>query len=161
MRNLLLAILSATVLVLMFQVHSQSVAIKGLQQATASPSAPSLELQEKCAKQAGSEFKQEGLEAAGIAEFTNHYSAKIGRCFVVTKNTGVTGNVLFVHRLLVDAYEGKVYGTYEWSNNTQGGKKYWEVPPSTCSITLASGEEKKCQSDDEWNNLVNIYMDAI
>lgn len=94
-----------------------------------------------------------------MAEFTNHYSAKLGRCFVVTKSTSVTENIIANQRLLVDAYEGKVLGTYEWINSEH--KKYWEVVPTECSVTLPSGEEKKCQSDDEWDNLVKNYTEML
>lgn len=116
MRNVLIPVLSVVVLVLLFQLHSQSSAIKELQRQTALPVVPSLELQEKCARQSAEEFKQEGLSTSGMAEFTNHYSSKMGRCFVVTKGTGTTGNLISTHKVLVDAYEGKVYGSYEWMN---------------------------------------------
>lgn len=146
-------------LVLLFQLHSQSLTIRMLQQAAAaSPPVPSLETQEKCARQAAAEYKQEGLENTPMSEFTNHYSAKLGRCFVVTKNTSVSGNVSSTQKLLVDAYEGKVLGTYEWINSEH--KKYWEVAPSKCTVTFPTNVEKECQSDDEWDNLIKAYMDT-
>lgn len=160
MRNLLIGMLCVAVVVLLFQMHSQSVALKALQQQKAqTPPIPSLELQEKCAKQAAVEYRQEGLDAKPMAEFTDHYSATLGRCFVITKNTETTGNVISTHKLLTDAYEGKVYGDYLWINSQ--GKKYWEVAPTDCSVTLPSGEEKQCKSSEEWDELAKAYTDVL
>jgi hypothetical protein len=159
MRNLLSIGLAAVVLLLLLQLHSQSLAIKALQQtASSAPPVPSLELQEKCSKQAAAEYRQEGLEASSMSEFTNHYSAKLGRCFVIIKSISATQNVASTHKLLVDAYEGKVLGNYVWINSQ--GKKFWEVAPSDCTVTLPSGEEKTCQSNDEWDNLVKAYTET-
>jgi hypothetical protein len=61
---------------------------------------------------------------------------------------------------VVDAFEGKVCASYMWNNNTK--KKYWEVPPLKCSVTLLSGEEKLCDSEDGsegFNALVKQYME--
>lgn len=152
-------VLIAAVLVLAFMVHSQSVALKGLQEKlSVPPPAPSLELQGRCAKQAAETFKQQGFGTERFAYFANHYSAKMGRCFIVITNTLASGTGTQTDRNLSDAFEGKEYGSYVWFSSP--GKKYWEVPPSSCSVTLPSGEEKKCQSDDEWDNLVKAYMEA-
>jgi subtilisin family serine protease len=159
MRHLLMAILVDSVLVLIFMLHSQSVAIKALQATVAAPPAPSLELQGRCAKQAAEVFKQEGYGTEPLADFTNHYSGKMGRCFVVISNTKVTGNVSSADKSLSDAFEGKVYGSYTWINSQ--GKKYWEVAPSVCTVTLPSGEEKKCQSSEEWDELVKAYTEMM
>jgi len=64
---------------------------------------------------------------------------------------------IFTSKTLTDAFEGKVYGNYIWS--TQKGKKYWEVPPLECKVTLPSGEEKACHSSDEFDELVKQYME--
>ena len=157
MRHLVTTILVAAVLVLLFVVHSQSVAIKGLQATAAASQTPSLELQGRCAKQAAEVFKQEGYKAGDMADFTNHYSGKMARCFVIISATRVDGNVSSVDKNLSDAFEGKTYGSYTWINREH--KKYWEVAPSECKVTLPSGEEKTCQSDEEWDQLVKAYMD--
>src|SRR6266851_3062813 len=56
-----------------------------------------------------------------------------------------------------DGFEGKVYGSYMWRADKV--KKYWEVPPIQCTVTLPSGEEKTCHSSDEFDSLVKEYME--
>jgi len=86
-------------------------------------------------------------------------SWELGRCFVVTKNTDTTGSVISTQRVLTDAYEGNVYGTYLWINSQ--GKKFWEVSPTECNMTLPSGEQKECKTGEEWDQLAKSYTDAM
>lgn len=123
----------------------------------------SLDLQEKCAKQAHEEFRRLGWkeqQATDIgvsqADYTNHYNGHLNRCLVVIEITSTTGNTIWTTKTLSDAFEGKTYGDYLW--HTDQVKKYWEVPPVTCSVTLPSGEEKACHSEAEFSDLVKIYM---
>ncbi|HVO11065.1 MAG TPA: hypothetical protein VMX54_10040 [Vicinamibacteria bacterium] len=118
----------------------------------------SLELQAKCAEQARKTFQQEGYDKRQMADYTNHYSSPISRCFVEIRNTRVYGDTTWTYRYVVDAFEGKEYGTYMW--HTEKGKKYWEVPPFQCEATLPSGEKKQCHSDDEFTELVKPYMEG-
>jgi len=170
MNKFISAVLLVCVVVLGFTARSQSVALRVQQkeiqelsvrlQANTMP-AVSLELQEKCAKQAREEFKHEGLEGKQMADFSNHYNPKLGKCFVQIGYTDVKKpGGIFVSTTVVDAFEGKVYATYFWHN--PGNKKYWEVSPLKCSVTLLSGEEKTCQSEDGpegFNALVKQYME--
>jgi hypothetical protein len=164
------ALLLVCVAVLGFIARSQSVALREQQRKVRelnaklesnSTPAVSLELQEKCARQAREEFKHEGLEGKQTANFSNHYNPKLGKCFVEVEYTDFkTPGGIFVSRTVVDAFEGKVYASYMWNNNTK--KKYWEVPPLKCSVTLLSGEEKLCNSEDGpegFNAQVKQYME--
>jgi len=67
---------------------------------------------------------------------------------------------VFASKTVVDAFEGKGYAIYIWDNNTK--KKYWEVPPEKCSVTLLYGEGKVCHSadgPDGFDALVKQYME--
>ncbi len=44
-------------------------------------------LQEKCAKQAREEFKLYGLDKHEFAEVSNHYNAKLNKCFMLIGET--------------------------------------------------------------------------
>ena len=49
----------------------------------------SLDLQEKCAKQARAEYNAQGMEKEQIAGFANHYNSTVDKCFMeitVTKS---------------------------------------------------------------------------
>ena len=113
----------------------------------------SLDLQERCATQARREFTRLGWDKVRGADFLNHYSAEFGKCFMMIVNN--SGD--FDHKTVFDAFEGTAYATYGWQADKV--KKYWEVPPYTCNVTLPSGEERVCRSSDEFDELVN-YMRA-
>ncbi len=117
------------------------------------PKTASLDLQEKCARQSQAAFRRDGFEKEQLASFSNHYSEKLNRCFVQYDST--KGNL--VSKVVSDAFEGKVYGSYMWRADKV--KKYWEVPPIQCTVTLPSGEEKTCHSSDEFDSLVKEYME--
>lgn len=110
--------------------------------------------QAACAKQAASEFKREGC----MDDFMSHFSTTTGHCYMVTTSTTPMNNIPTNSRTLSDAFEGKVCGNYFWIN-TQG-KKFWEVEPKECKLTIPNGEDKICKADGEWDSLVKMYMEA-
>jgi len=77
-----------------------------------------LELEDKCAKQALAEFERGGWNKLAtprhMASLTNHYNSKLGKCFMEIEDTDFTaiahGNRL--NKIVSDAFEGKVYGEY-------------------------------------------------
>jgi len=127
--------------------------------ATIETKSGSLELQDRCAKQALLEYRLEGYEKEKLAAFTNHYNPKVNKCFMRVDNTDTTTQrgIIIVSKTLSDAFEHKEYGQYFW--RTDGKKKYWEVEPYMCSVTLPSGEKKTCHSDDEFDTLTKVYME--
>ena len=72
-------------------------------------------------------------------------------------NTTATEKSVSVNKSLEDAFEGKEYAEFMWINNS--GKKYWEVSPSICKVTLPSGQEQICNSSDEFDELIKPYME--
>lgn len=89
------------------------------------PANASLELQEKCAKQARIEFVAQGWNKERLTGFTNHYNSIVNKCFMEVESHGAASQTPFVptiSRTITDAFEGKGYAEYYWSNNTQ--KKY-------------------------------------
>jgi hypothetical protein len=94
-----------------------------------------------------------------MANFENHYNAKVNKCFVQVSNMGSTRKpyVPTVNRIVFDAFEGKGYASYMWMNNQ--GKKYWEVPPYECTVTSLTGEEKHCASVEEFDELIKQFME--
>jgi hypothetical protein len=117
-----------------------------------------IELQEKCARQAREEFKSEGFESEKGAEFSSHFNRRMGKCFVLIQNSTITRNIPATSKTLLDAYEGRVYAEYVWSNSQ--GKKYWEVAPMICDVVAPSGEKQVCHSDDEFEESIKIYMEG-
>ena len=116
---------------------------------------PSLDLQEKCAKQASEEFNLEGGNQKEGGSFLSHYDGKLKKCFVETLDAGV--DKIFhkpeVNRLVTDAFEGRIYAQYSWMNLKD--EKYWDVAPSICKVTFpASGEQRTCHSSKEFDSLV-------
>jgi hypothetical protein len=98
-----------------------------------------------------------GWKKEPFAGYSNHYHQKLNKCFITVSNTAMIGSMPSVRISVQDAYEGKVYATYFWLN--RHGQKYWEVKPDTCEVTLLSGEDKTCESQKEFEQLIKIYMD--
>jgi len=127
----------------------------------ATTKAVGLEAQEKCAKQAEIAFKQSGFHNGGpnntLVGYTNHYNQKLNKCFIDISTTETNVKGVSVYRDVSDAFEGRPYADYMWINNQ--GKKYWEVKPFMCKVTpISGGEDKTCQSQDEFEALINGYM---
>jgi hypothetical protein len=119
----------------------------------------SLDVQEKCAKQALEEFRREGYATHPYADFSDHYNPKFNKCFMEiedTQSSSTKGEILS-SRALSDAFEGKVYGNYIFS--TQKGKKFWEVPPLDCYVLKQSGEQEHCHSFEEYQSLAKQYLE--
>jgi len=112
-----------------------------------------LDLQAKCADQSRKEFVSNGWDKRPLTTFSNHYNERLNKCFIEIEDDGVNGT----SRVVSDAFEGKVYGNYMWFSKK--GKKYWEVPPIMCKVTMPAGEEKLCNSSDEFDALLKPYME--
>jgi hypothetical protein len=115
--------------------------------------------QEKCAKQARELFARWGYDKEAAADFTNHYNERLNKCFIALENRSASTLGSAVNKVLADAYEGKEYAEYSWYNHSGSSKKYWEVEPDSCKITLPSGQEKTCNSSEEYDDLIKAYME--
>lgn len=117
------------------------------------------DMRERCAKQARQKFVEDGWEKPpyGAVEnyvfYGNHYSETQNRCFMQLENNSFPMTTVVIS----DAFEGKVYGTYQW--RADAVKKYWEVPPITCKVTSVAGVERACSSRDEFDQLAKTYME--
>jgi len=123
-------------------------------------SAQSLEQQAICAKQARIAFEEYSGDpkSSGRNKITNdyesHYNPKLNRCFIAIDTTEPMGKEVFVTALLMDAFERRVY-----ASSSRTGKKYWEVPPTTCDLTPTSQDKRTCSSKDEYDAFVAKYME--
>jgi|SRR5580704_3788174 hypothetical protein len=165
--RVIVSFLVVACIALAYLVHSQSSTLKQQQEeikelgarVQAMPKNATLELQEKCAKQAREEFNVDGWEKEKLAGFSNHYNVALNKCFILIENTDTktTPGTIWTNKTLTDAFEGKVYGEYMWHSDKV--KKYWEVPPVRCKVTTLSGEEQNCASSGEFDALLRQYME--
>jgi hypothetical protein len=166
MRDALIFALIVAVGVLGWMLHSQNATLTDQQKQVreldakieAKAKSGGLELQAQCTKQAAIAFKESGWEKEQMAGYENHYNERLNKCFVIMQNTDVksTPGQIITSRFLSDAFEGKNLGNYFWESDRK--KKYWEVAPFTCDVTVPSGEKKTCKSSDEFEELLKVYM---
>jgi hypothetical protein len=116
-------------------------------------------LQEKCAKQAREEFQRWGYAKEAFADLTNHYNERLNKCFLALETRSADKSGSYINKFLADAYEGKQYAEYSWFNISGSGKKYWEVVPDSCKVTMPSGQEITCKSSEEYDELIKAYME--
>lgn len=102
-------------------------------------------------------FNNSELNNAPVAGFVNHYDEHLNKCFVaINSSYRKVGDEYCDETIVLDAFERSIYGTYLWCSNMT--RKYWEVPPVSCYVRLASGLKLTCSSDDEFNNLIEQYF---
>jgi hypothetical protein len=123
----------------------------------------SLDLQNKCAEQARLEFSRNGWEkfdsVKHMASLTNHYNAKLNKCFMEVEDTDATAIAegVAVNKIVSDAFERRTYGEYTWFSDKK--KKYWEVAPFMCKVIPPSGTTVFCKSSDEFDALIKPFME--
>ena len=118
------------------------------------------ELGTKCVDQARKVFDASAYPKNEFASYENHYSAKLDKCVMRVLRTDAhtsRGKMISTYIDVLDAFQGKQYGTYVW--HTETNNKFLIVPPVTCEVTLPTGEPKICHSIDEFENLVKVYLD--
>ena len=110
-----------------------------------------------CAKQSREKFQQEGWTLDGSTDFTNHYSPKLGKCFIEVSNfVMMHGKFPSESKVVADAFEGTVVARYNWINLQ--GKQFYEVLPSDCTV-----DDATCKSSDEFDAMVfkQYGLDAV
>jgi hypothetical protein len=119
----------------------------------------------ECASQAEKQFhrlgwkESNGVNNPNVVTYQNHYNKAIGKCLPLIENY-LPGSQFLT---LLDAYEGHIYASYSWFSREN--KKYWEVPPTTCEVSVSElsrskdGENKKaCASRDEFEAQIGPFM---
>lgn len=118
------------------------------------------ELQAKCEGQASKVFDAAGYPKSEFAIYQSHYNTKLDKCMMRVLHTdaqSARGKTIWVYINALDASDSKPYGTYAW--HTVTSKKFLIVPPATCEVTLPTGEQKTCRSMDEFEELVQVYIE--
>jgi hypothetical protein len=160
MRTVILGVLLVAICALWASEHSKSAQIAKLENdlhaIKSTSAAANLETQGKCARQAQVAFTEAGWKRSASVDYTNHYNAELNKCFIEITNNEIEHGQPSRSILLADAFEEKEYGSYLWINSQ--GKKWWEVSPLECEVTLISGEKQHCASSEEFDKLVNTYM---
>jgi hypothetical protein len=111
------------------------------------------QLQRECASDAKAFFDyfETDMRMKSNDEYSNHFNARLGKCFVLITH-GITGVNDIYSKTLFDAVERKEYGHYWWQSKP--GKKYWEVPPLQCTK-----QEAQCQSQEEFDTWLKSFME--
>ena len=123
----------------------------------ATPQQATLDLQEKCSRQAQIAFDKMNFKEVDRASFINHYNVKLNRCLIETEQDLVQFlDTFWNYKIVSDAYEGTVFASYSWHSDRV--KKYWEMPPVECKVTLPSGDDELCKSSEEFDKMVKVYM---
>jgi hypothetical protein len=132
-----------------------------------SANAQSLDQQERCAQQARRAFQELNTEnrtegqrfrmTVMSADYQSHYNTRLGKCLMLVETTYMSGSEFTTTAQLMDAKERRLYATYGW--RSKEGKRYWEVPPTTCELTPSLREKKLCSSREEFDAFAANYME--
>ncbi|MHB8137759.1 MAG: hypothetical protein ACYDGO_05145 [Smithellaceae bacterium] len=92
------------------------------------------QLQEQCKKNS-EEFFKKSYDKIYSGFYINHYNKKLNKCFMVLYNPITNRNILY------DVNKSNLHGLF-----TRDGV--------SCYVY-----EKKCKTEEEWNNLIKPYME--
>lgn len=117
--------------------------------------------QKMCADQAQRSFNESDFSKPSKTdtrsyEYTSHYDAAANVCYIMVHGAPNGKGVLGSSDVVYDAFEGRVYASYIWSNPQK--KKYWDVPPLECSVKPRGGDEIICHSSDEFETLIDKHF---
>ncbi|MFZ3320736.1 MAG: hypothetical protein WA190_00080 [Usitatibacter sp.] len=159
---LVVAVLVGVVIFQLVKSDRQQLQIAALTDAIANKTAAreDFERQKECAAQSEREFRALGWEkenqaAIFPAAYQSHFNAKFNKCFMSLESHSPDGKV--TSRSLFDVYQHRDYATYMWMVSPT--KKYWEVPPTICTLTPIGSDEVTCKSDEEYKAFVALYME--
>lgn len=120
---------------------------------------------EDCGAQAEHEFAELGYSRKDtkdlrvLADFTNHYDAERAICFLLSDATTSDANSIIVSKLLEDANERKIYGSFESSSRAPKGES-WRTSIIDCFVLAEDGNGKRaCATSDEFDAMVKPFMD--
>jgi hypothetical protein len=118
-----------------------------------------LGLEARCAEQAGKTFADLGYKKTELSRYESHYNETLNKCFIRTESQDsyTVPGAIFAYQNVLDAFEVKQLGSYAWRGNKR--RKHGEVRPFVCEVTLPSGDKRVCRSNDEFTELVKLYME--
>lgn len=122
----------------------------------------SLELQDKCSKEASDYFSGSSRVRGGIqgngwskepnAFFFDHYSPRLNKCFIEINTRGGEDRHFTIMIVVRDAFEGREYGSFfEQGLEPRVSRVCW--------VQLPSGKTKDCRSESEFQDLVKAWME--
>ena len=121
------------------------------------PKITSLDLQQKCTRQAGEAFSHDPSMSimpetlfALTTGFTSHYNSELGKCFVLIHISHVEKGRMTEMESLSDAFEGTAYGGYTFSSDNAKDVFCYFIPPA--------GGQIRCHSPNEFTDLIKVYM---
>ncbi len=114
------------------------------------PSATNVALQEKCAAQSRQKYAALGWSNNPETHFTSHYNAALGKCFMLIESVAALGDEVSIFKTLVNVTDAKQFGLWTKLGDDDASTR--------CTVTMTSGEEQPCQSEEEFKRLVKFYM---
>jgi hypothetical protein len=123
------------------------------------PETDMLALKARCAEQASKTFADLGYKRTELNRYESHYNGTLNKCFIRTESQDsyTAPDAIFAYQNVLDAFEVKQLGSYAWRGNKR--RKLGEVRPFVCEVTLPSGDKRACHSNEEFTQLVRLYME--
>jgi hypothetical protein len=113
-------------------------------------------VQSRCAKQAEAAYKSVSTGSPGIWSYLDHYNINLKKCFVLLNEISSTGSVGSESDTLSDAFEQKVYASFDEVTNVP-------APPKLvyCYVYSSSGQKVECSSQAQFISLISQYVGTV
>jgi hypothetical protein len=118
------------------------------------------ELQAQCAQEARKAYLDLGYPKGAAAGYTNHYNAVLHTCFlhVAHVDRPTASDEVWNHRTVFDTLERTARATY--AGRREPGDREGTFAPAACEVVMPSGAHRVCRSEEEFTELVNVYMEV-
>lgn len=103
------------------------------------------------------------------SDYMSHYNKKMNKCYMLLKSKGhLTKKVglMITTENIIDVHENKIFGVFTTSTKeiVTDVQKNKDIKESTISvkeniISECRVLDEKCKSKEEWDKLINVYME--
>ena len=132
---------------------SALLAVTLIPQAIAAPAPLKPDSPQRCTAEARKKFVTLGWASMPRTSFTDHYNPTLNKCFMVIESTTTLGNDLSVFKTLINVSDDKQFGL--WAKLGNGSD---ETAAVRCTVTMLSGEEEPCFTEEQFRLLIKRYM---
>lgn len=120
------------------------------------PVTATLAQQKMCDEQAAKRFRELREKSGALTSYTSRYDPAVNVCY--GRVYYMSGAPPMVADTVSDAFGGRIYANYMWINSQN--KQSSEVPPVTCEIHIPGKPDETCNTEEEFNKLVDRYFDV-
>jgi hypothetical protein len=109
--------------------------------------------QRHCTDAARAKYAATGRTNDPQSHFTEHYNEGLKKCFMLIESTSTLGDDVAIFKTLINVSDGRQFGL--WAKLGEGSDETANV---RCTVTMLSGDEEPCFTEEQFRLLIKRYM---